>query len=221
MKKLFFMITVFVLTNLACSIYSIPEWLGLGCGTKPFPEGVLFQDEFSSKKGCWDTANSDSGSTAYLDGQYQIAVNSTQFDVWGNPGLSFAEDISIEVDATKTSGPDSGDYGIICRYQDEQNFYQFMVTADGFYGILMVVNGSQQIISSEDLLETETVIQGNASNHLRADCIGETLSFYVNGKLVATVNDSTFTKGDVGLFAGTFDDAGVVAVFDNFKVLKP
>ena len=62
---------------------------------------------------------------------------------------------------------------------------------------------------------------GAAVNHLRADCNGDTLTFYINGFKIAEARDSTLTHGDVGLLAGTFDQPGVDVIFDNFVVMKP
>ena len=62
---------------------------------------------------------------------------------------------------------------------------------------------------------------GMAINHLRADCIGNTLTFYVNGFPISQVNDATLTSGEVGLLAGTFDEGGVDIIFDQFIVLQP
>ena len=69
--------------------------------------------------------------------------------------------------------------------------------------------------------ETGEIIQGNALNHVRADCVGTQLTLYVNGTQVATANDSTLYSGDVGLLAGTFDIPDVNIMFDNFVVSTP
>jgi hypothetical protein len=71
------------------------------------------------------------------------------------------------------------------------------------------------------MLPSEDIAQGKAINHLRADCIGETLSLYVNGVLLKSVRDPDYTTGDVGLLAGTFEEPGTEVYFDSFTVLKP
>jgi len=58
-------------------------------------------------------------------------------------------------------------------------------------------------------------------NHLRADCIGNTLTLYVNFNEVASVQDSDFATGDVGVLAGAFAEAGVDVLFQNFVVIQP
>jgi hypothetical protein len=51
--------------------------------------------------------------------------------------------------------------------------------------------------------------------------MGDHLALHVNGELVADVRDGTFTSGDVGLIAGTFEEGGVEIHFDDFLVFEP
>ena len=71
------------------------------------------------------------------------------------------------------------------------------------------------------MLSSSNINKGLAVNHLRADCIGDTLTFYVNGFQVAQTQDSSLVSGDVGMLAGTFNTTGVDVVFDNFVTLQP
>ena len=59
------------------------------------------------------------------------------------------------------------------------------------------------------------------TNRLRVDCIGNRLSLYVNGEIVAEVTDGDLASGDVGLASGTYDDPGTDMRFDNFVVYRP
>lgn len=182
---------------------------------------VLFQDDFSNPDSGWDRVNVKDGMTDYTEnGTYRILVNLPNTDVWSNPGLTFT-DVRIEVDATKVGGPDDNDFGVQCRYQDADNFYFFIISSDGYYAIGKVKNGEQTLLSGESMDYSDAVLQGAATNHLRADCVGSYLAFYVNGTPLATVEDSDFTQGDVGLMAGTFDTPGTDILFDNFTVLQP
>jgi hypothetical protein len=57
---------------------------------------------------------------------------------------------------------------------------------------------------------------------LRAECVGTRLALYVNGQLVVEANDSDIPAGDVGLLAGTFENADYLDIlFDNFIVRSP
>jgi hypothetical protein len=105
---------------------------------------------------------------------------------------------------------------------DLSSFYQFLVTSDGYVGILKVVDGKQTVITGEGaLLPDEAVKTGFGTNQVRADCVGSTLSLYVNGTKVIEAEDTELTHGDVGLIAGTYKQRGTDIWFDNFKVTKP
>lgn len=181
---------------------------------------VLFQDDFSDPSSGWDRVNETDGTTDYVDGAYRIFVNSPSFDIWANPGLDFTDTV-IEVEATKVAGPDDNDFGVICRYQDLDKFYFFIISSDGYYGIARVVDGEQELMGQESMADSDAIKQGMATNKIRADCVGDQLSLYVNGTLLVEATDSTYTAGDVGLIAGTFDVAGTDIHFDNFVVREP
>jgi hypothetical protein len=114
-----------------------------------------------------------------------------------------------------------GDMGIICRYKDESNFYFLRITSDGYYGISKLVDGEESLLGSEELQSSSQIKTGTETNRLRADCVGNTLTLYANGQVLASVTDDSLTGGDVGLIAGTFDQAGNDARFDNFVVYRP
>ena len=205
------------------AIMSILGLAILACGgepAEPLPEGVLFQDDFSDTSSGWDRVNVSEGVTDYANGKYRIYVNSTDTDGWANPGLNFTDTV-ISVDATKMAGPDDNDLGVICRYQDIDNFYQFIISSDGFYGIARVVDGTQELIGETDLLPSDAIKLGNVTNQIQAKCVGSNLTLSINGEQIASFDDTTFTSGDVGLFAGTFSEPGTDIHFDNFKVTKP
>jgi serine/threonine protein kinase len=182
---------------------------------------TLFTDDFSDTSSGWDQAETDTTSTDYYDGSYRILVNQTRYDAWANPGQSFAGDVIVEVDATKNSGTDDNDFGVICHYQDVGNFYYFHITSDGYAIIGKVTDGNQSGLSSENYETTDAVHQGDAANHIRGECLGNTLTLIVNGQQVLTATDTDHTGGDVGLMAGTFDTAGADILFDNFVVTEP
>lgn len=184
------------------------------------PSNVLFQDDFSNPSSGWDRINTAEGITDYADGVYRIYVNLVDSDIWANPKLSLI-DTRLEVDATKIGGDDNNVFGLICRYQDKDNFYFLIVSSDGYYGIGKLKDGMQVLIGDDNMPKTDQVKPGNSLNHLRADCVGNRLTLWVNGQKIAEQTDDDFAAGDVGLFAGAFDKPGTDIHFDNFSVLKP
>jgi hypothetical protein len=188
---------------------------------EPDASGILFQDDFSSSSSGWsDLYRDDTGMTDYDQSGFRIQVLESNFDYWANPNLYFTDTV-IEVDATKLGGPEDNDFGVICRYSDAENFYFFIVTSDGYYGIGKYMDGEQQLIDTDQLGQTDKVLPGNATNKVKADCVGSTLRLYANGSLIHEVSDSDLSGGDVGLIAGTFDEPGTDILFDNFVVTAP
>jgi len=181
---------------------------------------LLFQDDFSDPESGWDSLQNEDGITDYQNGQYRILVDTTNTDVWANPGLNFT-DTTIEVDATKAGGDDNNDFGVVCRYKDGDNFYFFVISSDGYYGIGKVKDGQQVLVGMESMPPTDAVKQGNATNHIRADCDGSALRLVVNGQLLAETTDPDLTSGDAGLLAGSFENPGTDILFDNFVVREP
>jgi hypothetical protein len=208
-------LTLLATLALACAIFP------LGTEEEVQPENsVLFQDDFSDPLSGWDQVDVSDGVTDYVDGVYRIFVNTTNTDVWANPGLSF-NDSYVEVMATKVGGDNNNDFGLICRYQDENNFYFFIISSDGYYGIGKVVNGEQLLIGNDSMPPSEVIRQGDESNHLRAGCVGSQLSLAVNGQILAEYEDTDFVSGDIGLLAGSFENPGTDIHFDNLVVTKP
>ncbi|MBI9045439.1 MAG: hypothetical protein JEZ06_13190 [Anaerolineaceae bacterium] len=181
---------------------------------------AIYWDDFSDSSSGWETWNHNGAGVAYETGGLRFMVHEQYFDQWSRPGQIF-DDLKVEVLSTKLSGPDNNNFGLICRYQDDKNFYAFLISSDGYHGIIKATEGHYEIISGGELRYSEVVLQGDAPNYLQAECVGDQLSFFVNGEMMSNVQDSDFSKGDVGLFAGTYEGSSVDILFDNFVVYAP
>ena len=215
--KLLAPITILALLSLACNLSQITQFFG------EYPEisgALLFQDDFSDPSSGWDRVQSPEGMTDYENDKYRIVVNASNADYWSNPGLYF-EDVQIEVDALMNAGPDDNDFGVLCRYQDTENFYFLIISSDGYYGIGIVVNGHQKLLEPPQMYHSEAIYPGGAANHIQAICQGTRLALAVNGEFIAETYDSTFSSGDIGLIVGSFEQPGVDVLFDNLSIKNP
>lgn len=184
-------------------------------------DSVLMVDNFTDPLSGWKVwVGEDGSSIDYSNGSLRIFVNQAQFDYWSVAGKNY-ENVHLESDVKKGDGPDDNDYGLICRYQNQDNFYAFVISSDGYAGIIKVKDGAYQVLSGESLQYSEAIRRGQDQNRLQAICAGTALTFSVNGIELFTVTDSEFTSGDVGVIAGAYDTAGVEILFDNFAALKP
>ncbi len=181
--------------------------------------GVLFQDDFSRNSSGWNRMQANEGIMDYDAGGFRILVNALQTNFWTSPSRNFT-DVRIEVDEGKLAGPDENRIGLVCRFNGS-DYYFFIVSSDGYYGMGIFSGGKATLLGQAEMQPSENINKGLAINHLRADCVGSTLTFYVNGFQIAQAQDVTLASGDVGILAGTFATPGVDIVFDNFVVLQP
>ncbi len=185
----------------------------------PTESGVLLADDFSNVMSGWEIRNEPTAVTDYRDGQFVIIVNKLDTSLWSKPVGVFT-DVDIAVDALQTAGPFKDLFGVICRYQDADNFYRLVIGADGYAGITKRSGGVVTVISGPVLTVSNAVNLGFAANHIEAICKGFQLTLLVNGELVAQATDDQFASGEVGLFVSS-KDVGAEIHFDNFVVKNP
>jgi hypothetical protein len=185
---------------------------------------ALFFDDFSGEQVCgWLEYNRGGAVVTLEEGALSVSTSSPGEMWWTNPGRTF-EDVVIDVTATQVSGPDDNAYGVICRYQDEENFYLFLISGDGYYAIGKYQSGQDRVTYlTEDgqFAQSDQINQGNASNQLTVSCVGNELSLSVNGYPVLSVTDAEFTSGDIGLAASALQQGTVEVAFDDLRVTSP
>lgn len=209
-----FPLLALTLSGLACQLIPASNQQPSGSGH------LLFQEDFSDPESGWNRITTPQGSTEYADGVYRIFVNEPGLDIWSMPGRSF-QDVRIEVDALKVDGERDNRFGVICRAISEDSFYTFIVSSDGYYGIGKIQGQEYSLIGMDALQPSSAILKGSALNHIQADCIGDSLTLYVNGSKLISVQDDTYPAGDIGLIAGTYETSGTDIRFDNLSVYLP
>lgn len=182
------------------------------------PGAILYQEEFEDNTTGWDRVSNEAGIMDYDGGGYRMLVQKPDFSLWSTPEKNFG-DVRIEADVFRLSGPDENRTGLVCRYQNG-DYYFFLIGNDGYYALGKFIGG-QTLLLGQTAMQPSEFIKKEAVNHLRADCIGNTLTFYINFNQVASVQDTDFANGDVGLLAGAFTQPGVDVLFDHFVVMQP
>ncbi len=184
-------------------------------------------------------------SAQVTEGQFRISNG-----VSGNVAFSVTEpyfaDFDLRVQAQAVGGPLDNGYGVIFRYRDNDNFYEFLVSSDGFYRVNRVLNGAQRELST--WIDSPTVRQGlNEINYLRVVARGDQFAFYVNNERVSlcipsdpealstyrtglgciggtmqdTLTDASLNTGRIGVAARSLGEPDVEAAFDNLIVFSP
>ncbi len=196
------------------------SWLLTSTDVSVSQNNLLFYDDFSNPRSGWSQWDGGQTQIAYQGGGLRFLIGEPHYDYWSLAGLEI-KDAILAVEARVVGGPPNNDFGLICRYQGPDQFYAFVVSSDGYTGIVAVDGDGYHILTDSGLTYVASVDRGLSTYLLRADCVGSSLALYVDRQKLLEIEDHRYNSGDVGVFAGTFDETGVEVVFDNFYVLKP
>jgi S1-C subfamily serine protease len=183
----------------------------------PAGSTAIAEDDFSDKNTEWPEGSNSDEAYYYKNDRYYIEVKKSDYTVPITFGKKLT-DVLIQIDTRVERSSNDGDYGVICRYQDNQNFYMFEITQDGYYAIYKLYRGDWYPLieyTYSDMLVNLQDAQFNTA------CIGSTLTLAVNGKLLGEITDYSIGSGDFGFFAGTFDTGNNIISFDNLIVSQP
>ena len=197
---------VVALASLACSV--------LG-------GGAILDDDFSSEG--WGTGTDPDSSVEYVNNALNMSVYKDYLFVWSTPNGEDYENIHIEVTAKNDSTDSTGAFGIICNLNGITNTsYYFAVTGAGEYAIGRYTLTDDILLTNDGHWGTsDALTSGAASYRLGADCGKGKLTLFVDGQLVASVNDDFYASGNVGLFAWSGEDVnGTNVTFDDFVVTE-
>ncbi len=203
------------LVSLACNAIS---------GLPSLADLPLLQDDFDGDQN-WGTGTDADSSVEYAGGGLQFQVYTPYYFVWSSPNDTEYENIHTEVTVQNSNADPLGVFGIIC-YQGvlDQDLYYFAVTPDGYYAIVRggLIQEEDFFLTNDDAwAKSDSITPNAASYRLGADCGNGTLTLYVDGKQIDSVQDSTYASGKSALFAWSDEmENGVNVTFDDFVITK-
>lgn len=181
---------------------------------------VLLKDNFTNPNSGWNTTRSADYTLEYSNGKYHVLVNKENGGhvVWVGDQYT---NMSVEVDAQQTAGPDDGRIGVACRPNDSGGFYAFEFTQGGQYGIYKFTDWDSEPLA-EGQLDPDT-ISTTSPVHLEGVCDGSALTLLLNNQALLQAEDSDYTTGGMGLVVTTGDSGqpGVDVLFSNLVVKGP
>lgn len=179
---------------------------------------VVMSDDFSDPDSGWPV-DDEADAYGYVDETYLIAAEPGVYR-WVKHSEEAYSDVSLEVELSLASGNADAYAGLLCRTTDDGYYYvDISPMGDFTMGQLL---GDDVIPLAEwadsDAIDTDE----GAVNLLRLDCIGDTMSAYANGQLLASVTVEEI-EGGVGFEAGNLESAQETAIFlfDNLVVRQP
>jgi len=181
---------------------------------------VLFSDDFSDESSGWVTSDGPYGRVIYRDGCLYVKDYTTdEVSSYGQSQRYFT-DFILEVETWLVDGTDVNWHSVDFRVRDAANFYTCGISDNGYYTMVKFVDGKETIFVESTYSSYIHQAQG-VTNLIHIECIGSNLSLSVNGHLLETVTDATFTGGDIALAAAAYSGTFTEVAFDNIIVTKP
>jgi hypothetical protein len=186
-------------------------------------------DDFSNINGPWKNTSDDSYSMGYFQkGNYSIALRVPQKMAVAFPPYPFTKPIKNIIVSVKAKGNgQDGFYGLLCHFQDKDNYYRVSFTGDQ-YAVDKRVNGQLTELTSP-FWKKIIAYQPDSDGYITIilACTDGRVQLVVDdiGQEIITTTD--LDQGDALLFAASGtekDDSGVYeqAFFDDFSAeLQP
>jgi hypothetical protein len=214
---------------LLLAVVGITGWLLLGtlepAGTLTSaggpPGNVLLRDDFVEPVlGLAPEVVTPEWSMGYVGDLYQIRIDQPGVLAWTTLGQIDLGAYRFEsgLMLTGSSGDNSawGYAGLISRYQNDQNFYLFVVDGRGKYQVQAQENGKWRTLqpwTDSPLLQTV-----GGENRLGIEDDGHALRFYAGPDLLFATDDLRLPVGDVGLLAGSRSQGTARVLYDWVRV---
>jgi hypothetical protein len=185
----------------------------------PAPGTVLLKDSLAeAASGVFPAGSRSGGKTAYVDGEFQMAL-SERADIVGVIPL-MASDASLEYDARLVGDPTGQHIAAFCRARPGDgglSGYEWMIWPwTGTQALFRLDQG--QVLTLVPSTRAAGLLGDNRSYHFQLTCAGDTIAMSINGTNLATVHDSQYRDGQFAMIAGTGDAQTMDARFRNLVI---
>jgi hypothetical protein len=193
----------------------------------PTPLPRFFTHEFDSSLAGWVIlqAGSDAGPNISTENSNLVLqIDSPYTWVYAVYGAQDYEDVRIEAQFVNRAGSPAA-MGLLCRYSDEDGWFEYNVSTDGTYNVLYgrwladgiadylpIVSGSSKAIQPSGALQQIGLI-----------CSATTLSLFIDQTPLRRVDVSRYelSQGKVGITASSYENVPVAAAFNWVTVSEP
>jgi hypothetical protein len=185
----------------------------------------VLSDSFSSDMDVWAVGEESDDSLGSVQwsidgGKYRWQAQAISGFVWwvvpeGEP----VSDFYLTVDAQQTGDADVGEYGVVFRQDENEQYYLFEISDLGLYALFMyTLNGWETLID----WTTHDAISPGEVNQLEVLALGTQFALYINDEYVDGYVDDRLPSGRTGLLVG-LSNAGEESswIFDDFEVRAP
>ena len=146
------------------------------------------------------------------------------------PGKRSFINFKMSVDAVLSKGDQKDGYGLYVRCSSDPGgnpttYYRLELYGDSTYAIFKGVldkhgEADPSPLKLVSYTTTSAIRKQGDSNHIEVSAKSDTIMIRVNGQVLKTFSDSSYTKGTVALFISNIQDAppGAQAKFSNLVI---
>jgi hypothetical protein len=142
--------------------------------------------------------------------------------VYGLYGPQEYSDVRVEARVETRAGK-QGSTGVICRYSEQNGWYEFNVYADQTYVLLYARWLTEGVARYTPLVRAASEKIQPVQNDIGLLCQGNTLTPFINGVQLRQNPENIFglATGKVGISAASFENAPMTIAYDWVKVSEP
>lgn len=191
-------------------------------GTAPVETDVpaaapVVEDSFDDPSSGWEGVDQFGAFAGYEDGEY--VLRSTDSLIVVTRGETTYANTIVDVTARNTGDARDAGFGLACRYVGEDDFYLGGVGSDGTYAIVRWQDDQPTVLTGAGQWVASDVVPKDADGYaIRLACIEDTITLLVNGQIVDSVVDDTFTEGETGLFVDVFEAKDAEVFLDDWRL---
>jgi 3-keto-disaccharide hydrolase len=192
-------------------------------------ETPLFADNFSNDAHGWNLQSS-SGMYRVTLGKGVLGLQVERHNILWEllPGERTFSNFTLTVNADLIQGDQNNGYGVYIRgtsnrETDLATYYRFELYGDGSYAIFKGTSDSHGNLIVTKMVNytlNSAINRMGEVNHIIIIANGAFLSFMLNGQLLSTLKDTSFSSGVIALFVSNLPEAklGAQAQFSQFAI---
>ena len=199
------------------------ESMSMPTSQPPEGENPLYQDDFTDPSTGWpDKKTFDNYFIGYHEPEWyhiQITGSNYKAPVIIEPNKKSYEDATLELPvftvAAKTDPTGDFRYGLVFRRSGDR-YYAFTISPNTkkWEVLKFSPNGVETLQEGVD----DSIHDRDVDDLLRVDAMGSNFFFYINDNNVGQVSDSDYAKGEVGLYAESFDSPTIHIHYDALTI---
>lgn len=181
----------------------------------PLP-ATLLEDNFDAGDGEWYLEEGKDYSIYVANGELVLTSYAPNFETsTGHPDLDFFnKPFEMNVEITFVDGAVDSYAGIDFRVFDEDNYAEFLISADGFATLGLFFEGEWYDIMAWSSVRSLR----SGTNEIRLIDTGSRVIAYANGELIFDVPLSDLGPSGIYFLVGTYDDGRAEWTFDNLEI---